>query len=60
MESTSVSALPQACSTFHKAMPAPPQTGSNRMAMMSLIHFGTRERIQKSEIRSQIKPLIFC
>jgi hypothetical protein len=46
-----VSALPHACNTLNNAMPAPPQMGSSRMAMMNLIHFGTRKnsefRIQK-------------
>src|SRR5208337_1897409 len=36
------SAPPQVRTTFHKAMPAPPQTGSSSMAMKNLIHFGTR------------------
>ena len=43
MEIHVVSAPPQACSTFNKAIAAPAQIGSSRMAMMSLIHFGTRE-----------------
>jgi hypothetical protein len=46
-----VSALPQACSTFNNAIAAPAQIGSSKMAMMSLIHFGTCEefKIQNSE-----------
>ena len=48
-----VSALPHACKTLNKAMPAPPQTGSSRMAMMNLIHFGTREEFR---IRRFSKP----
>jgi hypothetical protein len=35
----------------------PTQTGSSKIAMMSLIHFGTRGRIQNSVFRSQKKPL---
>jgi hypothetical protein len=37
------SAPPLARSTSHNARAAPPQTGSSRMAMMNLIHFGTRQ-----------------
>jgi hypothetical protein len=55
-----VSAPPLVCSTFNKAMPAPAQTGSSRTAMRNLIHFGTAERIQKTEFRIQTKPLIFA
>jgi hypothetical protein len=40
-----VSALPQARNTSHNALAAPPQTGSSKIAMMSLIHFGTRGRL---------------
>src|SRR5450756_193647 len=48
-----VSAPCRACSTGHNARAAPAQTGSNRRAMMNLIHFGTGDRIQNSEFRSQ-------
>ena len=47
------SAPPLAHCTRHNAIAAPPQTGSSRMAMMNLIHFGTRPefRIRNSEAR---------
>ena len=37
------SAPPQAHSTRHNAIAAPPQTGSSRTARMNLNHFDTRE-----------------
>ena len=44
---------PLAQSTFHKAIAAPAQTGSSRMAMKNLIHFSTQPefRIRKLEAR---------
>jgi len=49
-----VSALPQACSTFNNAIAAPAQIGSSRMAMMNLIHFGTRESYPQISHNAQI------
>ena len=39
--SLATKALVHRLNTRHKARAAPAQTGSSRMAMMSLIHFGT-------------------
>ena len=46
-----VSALPLAWITRHKAVAAPKQTGSSRIAIISFAHFGTAGefRIQNSE-----------
>jgi hypothetical protein len=38
-----VSALPLARITSHRAEPAPMQTGSSKIAMIVLHHFGTTE-----------------
>ena len=50
-----VSAPPLARRTRHSAMAAPAQTGSSRMAMMNLIHFGTRGRFATETQRTQRK-----
>jgi len=58
-----VSALPEASNSFHKATAAPPQTGSNKSAMLNLNHFNTRQENAKAapkpaEIRPQpLSPL---
>jgi hypothetical protein len=49
-----VSALPLIRRTFHKAIAAPTQTGSNKTAMINLIHFGTRESYPQISQNAQI------
>jgi hypothetical protein len=49
-----VSAPPQRVMTIHNAFAAPAQTGSSRMAIMNLIHFGTRECYPQTSQIAQI------
>jgi len=53
-----VSALPHARNTSHNARAAPAQTGSNKTAMMNLIHFGTRKRLTTETQRRRGKNTV--